>query len=280
MSLMLRLLSISAATAILSFAATNAQVEKFIKRGLSSNPHIKVKSVEVVDKRALKNPKGWEAYFVNFKLSLQRGKKSFNINQNDILFANGNLIAPDLIDINTNRSLKKSLSPSIKPTIYNKEHLLYGNKDAKHKILVFSDPVCPFCKDYVPPLIDVAKKYPNTFALYYYHFPLTRIHPAAPIISKAMIVLQKNGKKDLIEKIYKTNFNFREKNETKILDELNKKLKTNLTLKDINREWVKKSLENDIENGNRLFVRGTPTVYFDSKKDPSISKYKKYIPKK
>lgn len=280
MSLMLRLLSISTAAAVLGFAASDVQIKKFVKRGLSHNPHIKIKSIDIVEKRALKEPKGWEAYFIEFKLTLKRGKKSIDIDENDILFADANYISPDLIDVNTNRSLKRVLSPSVKPEFYDDKHLLFGSKNAKHKLLVFSDPNCPFCKDYVPSIMEAARKYPDTFALYYYHLPLTRIHPGSLTLCKAMILLQKEGKKDLIEKIYKTDFNYRETNETKILDEINKKLNLHLTSKDINQDWIKKELENDMLVSKKLFVKGTPTVYLDGKKDPTVEEYKKYLPKK
>ncbi len=280
MSLMLRLLSISVASAVLSFAVTDAQIVKFVKRGLSKNRSIKVKSVEIVDKQKLDNPKGWEAYFIKFNLVLKRGKQNLDISQSDIIFAKDNFISPDFIDIKTNRSIKHNLSPAVKNSYYNDEHLLFGNKDAKHKLLLFSDPNCPFCKGVVPDIIDTVKKYPDIFALYYYHLPLLQLHPGSKALCKAMIIFQKNKKLDLIKKIYELDFDYKVKDEKKVLDELNKKLGTNLTLKDINQKWVEQKLKEDIKKAEELLVRGTPTLFIDGKKDPSREAYQNFIPKK
>ncbi|WP_281950950.1 DsbA family protein [Nitrosophilus kaiyonis] len=280
MSSMLRLLSISTALAIFSFGATDAQIIKFVKRGLSKNPSLKVNSVKIVDKQILDKPKGWQAYFIKFNLTLKRGNKNINISQSDIIFAKDGYISPDFINIKTNRSIKHDLSPKVDESFYDDKHLLLGNKNAKHKILIFSDPNCPFCKEIVPEVIEIVSKYPEIFALYYYHLPLLKLHPGSLTLCKAMILLQKDKKVDLIKKIYEVDFDYEEKDEKKVLDELNKKLGLNLTLKDINQEWVKKELENDMKRAEDLLVNGTPTMFLDGKKDPSREKYKDFIPKK
>ena len=92
-----------------------------------------------------------------------------------------------------------------------------------------------------------------------------------------MILLQKDKKVDLIKKIYETDFDYEQKDEKKILEEFNKKLGLKLTLKDINQDWIKKKLENDMKRAEELLVKGTPTLFIDGKKDPSREKYKEYI---
>ena len=212
-------------------------------------------------------------------MTLKKGKETINISQSDIIFAKDGYISPDFINIKTNRSIKHDLSPKVDDSFYDDKHLLLGNKNAKHKILIFTDPNCPFCKEIVPEIIEVVKKYPDIFALYYYHLPLLRLHPASKTLCKAMILLQKDKKADLIKKIYEIDFNYDEKDEKKILEEFNKKLGLNFTLKDINQDWVKKELENDMKRAEDLLVSGTPTMFLDGKKDPSREKYKDYIPK-
>jgi len=279
MSLMLRLLSVSVAVSIFSFGATDAQITKFVKKGLSKNRSIEVLSIKIIDKQLLSNPKGWEAYFVKFKLKLKRGKEILDIEDNDIIFAKGDFVSPDFIDLKTNRSIKHSLSPRVKEIYYNDEHLLFGDKNSKHKLLIFSDPNCPFCKDVVPEAIEIVKKYPKTFSLYYYHLPLLKLHPGSNALCKAMILFQKNGRNDLIEKIYKSDFDYKQKDEKKVLEEINKKLDTNLTLKEINQKWIIDQLKKDIKMAKDLMISGTPTLFIDGKKDPLKEEYKKFIPK-
>jgi len=72
--------------------------------------------------------------------------------------------------------VKSQLKPDLDPNIYDDKHLIAGDKDAKHKLVVFSDPQCPFCKEIVPNMYKIVKEYPKRFALYYYHMPLLRLH--------------------------------------------------------------------------------------------------------
>ncbi|WP_200762182.1 DsbA family protein [Nitrosophilus alvini] len=279
MSSMLKLLSVSIIAATALFGATDAQIIKFVKKGLGKNPSIEVKKVEIVEKQPVEKPAGWDAYIIRFDLVLKRGKEKREIAGGDVIFVKGDMVSPDFIDLKTNRSLKKSISPTLKQEFYDNKRLLYGKKDAEHKIVVFSDPLCPFCKDIVPVIIEDVKKYPDKFALYYYHLPLAQLHPAAPTIAKAMIIFQKEGRKDLIKKIYETDFDPTLTDEKDILQELNKKLGTKLSVNDINQKWVLEHLKHDMESAQKLMVKGTPTIFLDGKKDISLDKdeYKKYI---
>ena len=280
MSLMWRLLSASAVVSLSLWATTQQDVVKFVQRGLSQNPMLKVYSVKVVGKQELPKPKGWEAYVVEFNIGVKRRNGEQNLTQRDILFVKGRYVAPDLVDIKTNRSMKTRVVLNVDKSFYNEEHHIFGNKNAKHKIVVFSDPLCPFCRETVPKLFEVAKKYPDTFALYYYHLPLKRLHPASVALAKAIIYLKRHGNKKAIEKIYKTEFDYAEHNESKTLQELEKKLGLKLTKEQINQPEIINELKSDEQKAMRLMVRGTPTLYFDGKLDRSRSEYKKYIPKK
>ncbi len=278
MSLMLRLLSLSVAAGLALSAATEKDVIKFVKRGLSSNPNLKVYDVKVVEKIPLEKPKGWDAYVVDFSIGIKRPTGEENVTQRDTLFVHDRYVAPDLVDIKTNRSMKTRIVLSVDKSFYNDEHLIYGDKNAKHKIVVFSDPLCPFCREVVPKLFEAAKKHPDTFALYYYHLPIKSLHPASVPLAKAIIYLKKKGNKSAIEKIYKTDFNYEEKDEKKVLAELDKKLGLKLTSEQINQPWVVRELESDMKKAKDLMVKGTPTIFFDGKYDRTREKYLKYLP--
>jgi protein-disulfide isomerase len=276
---MWRLLSVSALAALALQGATEEDIIKFVKRGLANNPAVKVKEIRVIEKQPLERLPGWETFIVEFDLVVKQGKSEREIKDIDILFAKDRFVAPDLIDVKTNRSLKSRIVLSVDESFYDKAHHLFGNPDAKHKIVVFSDPLCPFCREVVPELFEVAKKYPDTFALYYYHLPIESLHPASVPLAKAIIYLKSQGRKDLIERIYKTEFDYSQRDEKKVLDELNKKLGLNLTTKDINKPEVVQELHDDMKKAQKLMVRGTPTVFFDGRYDMYRKKYKQYIPK-
>ncbi|BCD62393.1 hypothetical protein NitYY0826_C1269 [Nitratiruptor sp. YY08-26] len=272
-------MSISVALSLSLSAATDKDVIKFVKRGLSQNPDLKVYDVKIIEKQPMRRLKGWDAYIIAFNIGIKRGDSEQNLSQRDTIFVKDRFVAPDLVDIKTNRSLKERIVLSLDKSFYDEKHHIFGNKDAKHKLVVFSDPLCPFCREVVPELFEVAKKYPDIFALYYYHLPIQSLHPASVPLAKAIIYLKKQGKKDIIEKIYKTEFNYEEHDESKVLQELDKKLGVKLTKEQINQPWVVQELNEDRKKSQYLMIHGTPTLFVDGKYDPKREEYKKFLPK-
>ncbi|MRJ03176.1 MAG: thioredoxin domain-containing protein [Epsilonproteobacteria bacterium] len=279
MSLMLRLLSVSLASGLVLSAATEKEIIKFVEKGLSNNPDLKVLDVKILEKQSLPWLEGWEAFIVQFTLKVKELGREKKVTNTDILFSKGRYVAPDLLDVKTNRSMKDRIIRSLDSSYYDERHHIFGNRDAKHKLVVFSDPLCPFCREVVPKLFKAAKEHPDLFALYYYHLPIASLHPASVPLAKAIIYLKEQGKKDLIEKIYQTDFNYEEKDEQKVLDELNKKLGLHLTKEEINRPEIVRELREDMAKARSLMIKGTPTLFFDGKYDMRREKYKKYLPK-
>ena len=46
----------------------------------------------------------------------------------------------------------------------------------KDKIVIFSDPLCPFCMDYVPDVINYVNKNKDKIAFILLSFPIISIH--------------------------------------------------------------------------------------------------------
>ena len=276
MSLMQKLLVTIIALSSLS-SANEAQVKSFLQKGIGSNPNITSLDISVVDKIPLAKPKNWEAYIVQLKGTAKMGGKSKAISQRSIYFVGDGLITSELYDLKTGQKLNSSVSPKFKYKYYDKAHKLFGNSDAKHKVVIFSDPLCPFCRSYVPEALMYMKKHPRTFEVYYYHFPLRSLHPAAVPLVKAALVAEMQGKKDVVSNLYKVNVNAREKNTQEILDAFNKVQGTKITVKEINSPEVQKQFQHAMQVAEEHLVNGTPTVFFDGKKDGSKMKYAKAI---
>jgi len=271
MSLMLKLLAITLlSTSLVQASATNKQIEDFLYNNFKSNPNIKTIKIGVSSKSSVKEMSEWSAFIVNVDATLKDNRE---VKQKMIWFSNGLVITPDLIDIKTKRSLKDAVSPKFEARHYKKENIIYGNENAKHKVVVFSDPLCPFCRSYVPKAIEDMKKRPNDFAVYYYHFPLPSLHPAAVELTKAAIAAELKGKKDVVLKLYKVEIDGRERNLSKILGAFNKVMGTSITKKDIEDPRVVKHFEQDQAIADDVMVQGTPTVFFDGVKDRSKKKY-------
>ena len=202
-SLMLKLLTtlITLSSSTLFAAAPtpelDAKVTTFLQKAIAPNENYTFDKVVILKKEAMKEMPEWMVYFVriDLKLTKQEGKK---LSVNDIVFTDGKILSKDFADFGSGRSIKGSYSLDVDASAYNKEHLLAGNLNAPHKLVVFSDPLCPFCMDFLPEVIADVEANPQTFALFYYHFPLT-IHPAAPTLVKAMLLAEEQGDKAIVK---------------------------------------------------------------------------------
>jgi thiol-disulfide isomerase/thioredoxin len=258
-----------------SFAyASNAsdKVEDFLDDKFMENPRLKSVDVKVADVIPLKQLKGWDAYIVDVQAHLKAHPKRL-VKERMIWFSDGRIITKTLTDMLGGENLTDLVKPPFKNAYYTKENLIFGNADAKHKVAIFSDPLCPFCRGFVPGALKYMKKYPKKFAVYYYHFPLERLHPASVHLVKAAAAAELQGRKDVIEKLYNVKINPRERDIKKILAAFNKAEGTHLTSKDLNTPAVVKQVNSDLNIGNAVMVAGTPTLYLDGKIDATKKKY-------
>ena len=271
------MLKLSATALLLSsfLHANDAKVSDFLKKSFSQNPNIVKLDVTIADKSKVDALKGWEAYIVKIDATIKAQNEEKNVSQKMIWFSNGDLITQDLVDMKTGTSLKESIVPTFKAEFYDKANLIYGSPDAKHKVAIFSDPLCPFCRSFVPKAIEDMKKDPKKFAIYYYHFPLASLHPAAVALTKAAIAAELQGRKDVVLDLYKVQVDARESDIQKILDAFNKTLGTKITPADITNPEVLKHFNFGLNVADEMMVQGTPSVFFDGKADKSKTMYKK-----
>ncbi len=278
MSLMLKLLTIISLLSISSLAkdtnTIDAKVLKYEKHRVEASGRYEVKNVEIFLKQKLPL-KDWTGYVLQLKLQLD-DKKEFSIK--DTVFTNGQAITGELRNVKNGRSYKDFLSPKVPNSYYNDEHLIAGNKNAKNKIVIFSDPLCPFCLEYIPEVIRHVEKNSDNIALYYYHFPLLRLHPAADTITKAMAVAQHNGVKNIVQNIYHAKFEKKfdvdEKDTSIILNAINDVLNTKITTKQISAQKIIKEVKQDVKLGSDILVEGTPTIFINGQIDRSRKKFK------
>ncbi len=287
MLLMLRLFLKISFVSIVSttlFADDSVELlEEYLTNQIENNPVVKEGDAKVIDQKELKEIPGWSAYIIDIHATLKRGNKK--IHQKNIFFSNGRYITGELTDMRTGDSLKDKIKPKFDPKYYKDENLISGSKNSKHKVAIFSDPLCPFCRQYVPRALRDMMAEPEKFAIYYYHLPLPNIHPASVILVKAEIAAELKGHKADIMKLYtkiqptKPNkpyyVAYREKNVKKILKVFNEVMGTNLTPKDLKSKAVLERFKADQKIAEDLMVSGTPTVYFDGEYDRTKQQYKK-----
>jgi len=274
MLLMLKLLATTVLLSSLLQAGTSSEVVKgFIEKTFKDNPNIKSIKVNIANKVLLKKPKGWEGFIVDLDAVLAKDNRQ--VKQKTIWFSNGEVITQELLDVKTAKSLKELVTPKFKDEYYSESNLIYGNKNAKNKVVIFSDPLCPFCKKFVPKAINEMKPYPNKFAIYYYHFPLPSLHPAAVTLVKAAIALELKGpRQHVVLDLYKIKINSRETDVKKILKIFNKSMNTNIKPDDLKSPAVLKHFNDDMKRADSVMVQGTPTMFFNGEVDKKKNKYK------
>ena len=280
-SLMLKLLTsvLLLSSAVFAQDATQEQsIIAFLQKAIVPNENYAFDKVVILQKDPVKEQEGWMVYFVRIDLKLKKQEGKL-LSINDMIFTNGKLISKDFVDVASNRSIKSHYTLAMPESAYNKEHLLAGKLDAPHKIVVFSDPLCPFCMDFLPEVITDVQKNPDTFALFYYHFPLN-IHPASPTLIKAMLVAEEQGDKEMVLKMYKAFLDTKEQDEKLILELFNQTFQKKVTREQINQAPILQKLESDVAFANQMMINGTPTVYLDGKNDETKRSYRNFIKEK
>jgi len=274
MSLMSKLLMSSIAATLVVGAAT-FDIEQFVKQNVIKNPQVKVKNVKTVGTKKIPGDNNWNAYLVMVNLTF-KGKA---IKEPMTIFVDekSGLATMSLMNAQSGQDYQRTIKPSMPDSYYDEAHLIAGDKNAKHKMVIFSDPQCPFCIEFVPKVLKQFKEKKGDVALYYYHLPLLRLHPVSDVLTRVMEVLQKEGKIDQAMKVYGLRIAAREKNEEKILTALKKQLNIVVSKEEISKKEIKEAVKKDMDAATIMMVRGTPAIYFDGEHDESREKYKQFL---
>lgn len=275
-SLMLKLLMMISLLGLNSLAKSiEDRVKSFEKHRLNANPNVQLKALDLKFKKKLQD--GWTGYLFNLSLNYQ-GR---DVQTSDILFSNGNLVTSELLNLK-GIDQKRLMHPDLDFRYYDDSRLIAGNKNAKHKLVIFSDPLCPNCTATVPKLIEDTNANSDQLALYYVSLPLDRLHPTARTLIKASYIASEQGMKNMKYKLYTANFekyfdpNTMRDNK-KALDTFNKLFGTNISMAQVNNPKLDKKLETDIKLANEAYIQGTPTLFLDGEVDLTRVKYKKAI---
>jgi thioredoxin-related protein len=251
----------------------NKLLVKYVKRTIVKNPEVTVKGVTVLESKTNEKLPGWTILLTTMDLEFQ--KKMLHVPE--MMFVKDGLITGHLVDMKTGNDFRDEIKPTVPSSYYDDAHLLVGNKNATHKVLVFSDPQCPFCQEVVPGIFQAAKENPEKIAVYYYHLPLLRIHPVSDVLTRVMHVAQEEGKSDVVEKIYSLKIDPQETDIKKILAAIKSHTGYIASETKVNDPKVKAVMQADEDAAAKMMVSGTPTVYIDGEWDKMRDGYKKLI---
>lgn len=267
---MLKKALLAAFAASLSFGAiTNKEIEDYKLSILKNQKQITIQSVKAISREPAEGFAEWEAVTLLIEFTIDKNGKKQTIKTPDTVFVRGDLMADDLVNLKKSKTAKDLAKSKIDASMYDADHLVAGEKSAKNKIVVFSDPLCPFCRDIVPDMVAAAQKYPSKLAVYHYSFPLLTLHPASETIVKAEIAIRKGvkNKAELITKLYATEVEGQESDEGKILSKLSSELGVKIQKSDISKKETLAEYASELQAAYKMFVRGTPTVYINGELD-------------
>ena len=276
MSLMSKLLMSTVAATVTLSATSLPETKKllrYVKKSVVKNPDVTVKGVSIIEAKTHENLPGWTILLTNMELEYQKKE----IHAPETMFIKDGLITGHLIDLKTGNDYRDNIKPTVPESYYDDAHLLFGNKDAAHKVLIFSDPQCPFCQDIVPKIFKAAKENPATIAVYYYHLPLLRLHPVSGPLTRIMHIAQHEGRMDVVEKLYSLKINHRETDMAKILAAVKAHTGYSVTAAQVNAKEIVAAMQADERAAGRMMVSGTPTIYIDGEWDKMRDGYKKLL---
>ena len=203
---------------------SNKTIEKkyvgFLNKIFKETP-IRVSSVRILNETVL-NENNWTKHIIKMTLVTENNNDSMEAAKT--LFYNGKYVSTNLYDLDSEQFLseKYTLAPGKSTTT--KERLIYGLASATNKIIIYSDPLCPFCREEIPSLLNMVKEDQGIdAAIYLVNVPLVKIHPASATLVKVLIYQMQQGKdrESVVKKIYSIDIDPRENSEKKILDKIN-----------------------------------------------------------
>lgn len=139
-----------------------------------------------------------------------------------------------------------------------------GNADAPIEIAIFDDFECPYCARAVPLLKQVLDTYPDKVKLVFKNFPLS-IHKNARLAAVAGLAAEQQGKFWPLHDLLFENYN--QLNPQKIR-ELAEQVGLDMQRfeKALSDPKLQQQVNSDLQEGQRVGVRGTPTIFINGRR--------------
>jgi len=140
---------------------------------------------------------------------------------------------------------------------------MLGPKDAPITLVEFSDFQCPYCSVATPELKAVLKAYPTQVKLYFKEFPLD-IHDQAELAAQAAAAAHKQGKFwPMHDALFASHHDLSRQAILALASAIGLDMKRFEA--DIDSKEIKQAVDRDVEDGAKVGVMGTPTLFMDGK---------------
>jgi protein-disulfide isomerase len=139
----------------------------------------------------------------------------------------------------------------------------WGNAKAPVTILEFSDFQCPFCSRAATTVEEIRKKYGSKIQIVFKHFPLSFHQQARPASEASMCVNEQSP--DKFWKFHDITFKNQQQLDAASLEKYAKEAGANVDQfkKCVEEKKYAKAVQDDLEYGEKLGVRSTPTFFIN-----------------
>lgn len=159
----------------------------------------------------------------------------------------------------------------IKKRLSGEDHIL-GHMKAPVQIIEYGDFQCPFCAAAAPLLDTLISNYQNEVCLAFRHFPLSTIHPDAPMAAVASESAAEQGKFwEMHHALLANQGDLSTENILDIARSLDLDMKK--FVKDLDREDLAEKVQNDFSSGVRSGVNGTPSLFINGERYDGVPSY-------
>jgi len=157
-------------------------------------------------------------------------------------------------------------------------HVL-GNQDSTVAITMFADFECPYCNEAFPVINKLINEYKDKVKFSFHHFPLTEHKNAL----QAALALEAAGKQNKYWDMYNLLIEGYKSQGAKALAneqilQYAEKIGLDMTVfqNDLNEQKGLNIIQEDLDNGKKLGIKGIPTVYISNQKLEGIQNYEDY----
>jgi protein-disulfide isomerase len=173
------------------------------------------------------------------------------------------LIKLHLLDSEVEEQYELRFSPAPKAVIDVKDAPLRGEPHAPVVLIEFSDFQCPHCKRLQPALERLLDEYRGQVKLYFKNYPIRGAHPDAATAAAAALAAGRQGKFwQFHDRLWAGD---QEHEEMPVLEKIAKDLKLDVKKWKSDIEACKEQVTRDHEDGEKLEVSATPTLFIDGR---------------
>ncbi|HEY7976955.1 MAG TPA: Na+/H+ antiporter NhaA [Rhizomicrobium sp.] len=144
-----------------------------------------------------------------------------------------------------------------------RDHVRGGNaRDRVVRIVSYSDFLCPFCRRFRSVLLNLRQAFGERMEYVFRHFPNERIHPGATFAARASEAAAKQGKFwEMHDRLFEEKPPYGEARVREIARDIG--LDMDQFERDLAAPETLARVEEDLEEGRRHGVNGTPTIFVD-----------------